>query len=109
MSTIYQEFEREFTGVRVDPEQLYDANFDRPDYETDAYFVPKHRNYCFANFLKRVMNPKVALEEKKLFFDYAPSNALKVELSKKFKLTNKNIYEAYASKNLMSKRKVQPV
>ena len=86
---------------------MFDANYETPDYDTDSYFVPKHRKYCLANFLTHVMNKKESLSQRKLFFDYAPNNALKKELGTHFTLSNKNIYETYVSKTTLEKRKVE--
>ena len=68
--------------------------------------MPKHRKYCLANFLYYAMNKKENLDKRRLFFDYAPSSALKKELGKQFTLANKNIYETYVSKKSLEKRKV---
>lgn len=108
-STIYQEFEKEFYYQRINTDRYFNANYEKPEYDTDIYFVPKHRKYCLANFLYFLMNKKEHLSNKNLFIDYSPDSALKQELGKHFKLLNKRIYERYVSKKLIEKRKVRQV
>jgi hypothetical protein len=104
-TTIYSEFEKEFYFAHINTEKYFDATFESPDYDTDAYFVPKQRKYCLANFLYTLMNKKENLSTRRLFFDYVPSNALKQELQKTYTLANKDIYETYVSKRVIEKRK----
>lgn len=106
-TTIYHEFEKEFYYQKINTEQFFNANLESPDYDTDTYFVPKHRKYCLANFLHTVLNKKERLgRHRRLFFDYRPNNALKQELGRHYRLSNKKIFETYISKKAIERRKV---
>lgn len=106
-TTIYNEFEKEFYFEKFNTDQYFNSRVETPDYDTDTYFVPKHRKYCLANFLYFTMNKKEQISSaRRLFFDYRPSSALKQELSRHYRLANKNIYETYLSKKTIEKRKV---
>lgn len=105
-TTIYQEFEKQFYFQNINTDKYFNANYEKPDYDTDIYFVPKHRKYCLANFLYVMLNKKEKLNNKRLFLDSSPNNAMKQDLGKLFKLTNKQVYERYVSKKLIEKRKV---
>ena len=86
--------------------ELFNSERAKPDYENDLYFVSKRGDYCKEHFKYFIKSAPKLFEAKTLFIDYSPNNALRQELSKRFRLVSPDIYATSISKKLIEKRKV---
>lgn len=86
-------------------EKYFNSNFEEPDYNSNIFMVPKHKRYCWANFLHYILNSKDNIDENQfLFTDYRPSNSLKYELSKIYKMRNSKFYQTNENRKLLELR-----
>lgn len=94
MNFFYQHTRRKIQYNRKTLKPYLNNYVHKPDFSFDAFYLPKRKYYCQANFLYTMLNFKQQfIDSKYIYNDYQNKNALKKELSIDFDFLNTSVYK----------------
>jgi hypothetical protein len=94
MNFFYHHVRRKIQYKRKTLKNYLNDYVHKPDFSFDAFYLPKRKYYCQANFLYTMLNFKQQfIDSKFIFNDYTNKNPLKKELSVYFDFLNTSVYK----------------